>query len=156
MRYLFPLLLAGLIAACTAPTPDEPSAHESDEEPSEELAPYMASLQRFAEKLYLAGSEENWALADFYEHEIAEVSEEIVAGGFEEDGHDVSALMQTMLLPALERIEEAIETQSPETFDAAYGALLGGCNGCHTTTEHGFIQLVVPRTNAYPSQSFAP
>jgi hypothetical protein len=132
-----------------------PDGAEHEEE-GEELAPYMASLQRYTEKLYLAGSNENWELAHFYEHEVEEVAEELAEGGFEEDGHDISALVEAMLLPTVARVEAATEERSAEAFDAAYRGLLTACNGCHDATEHGFIKLQVPDTNAYPSQDFSP
>jgi hypothetical protein len=142
-----------------APPAEEVAAPVSDvaaEHEGEELAPYMAALQRYVEKLYLAGSSEHWELAHFYEHELAEVALEITGGGFEEDGHDVSALTRTMLLPALADVEAALETQSADGFDLSYRALLESCNTCHDATDHGFIRLQVPDANAYPSQDFTP
>jgi hypothetical protein len=148
-------LFSGLlpITACTD-AGGRPSAAATERE-GEELAPYMASLQRYAEKLYLAGSNEHWELAHFYEHEVEEVTEELVEGGFVEDRHDVSALTETLLLPAIARIGAATEARSAEAFGAAYDALLDACNGCHDATEHGFIRFQVPDANAYPSQDFS-
>jgi hypothetical protein len=161
------LFLSGALAlsACTdagsrpldAPADaHEDAGHEEAEHAGEELAPYMASLQRYTEKLFLAGANEHWELARFYEHEVEEVAEELVEGGFEEDGHDVSALTQTMLLPAVARVEAATDARSPEAFDAAYRGLLAACNACHDATDHGFIRLQVPDANAFPSQDFSP
>lgn len=142
-------------AEATAQTGSHDEAGHEEEE-GEELAPYMASLQRYAEKLYLAGSNESWELAHFYGEELNEVAEEVAGGGFTEDGHDVSALMRTMLLPAVAQVEAAADGRSAEAFDAAYGALITACNACHDATEHGFITLRVPDANAYPSQDFTP
>ena len=161
MRSLIILLGAVSLSACADAgsqplPPSRASAHEGAEHAEEELAPYMASLQRYAEKLYLAGSNESWELAHFYEHEIEEVAGELAEGGFAEDGHDVSALVGQMLLPAVERVGAATDARSPEAFDGAYRALIAACNACHDATEHGFIRLRVPDANAYPSQDFGP
>lgn len=169
MPRLLPLavLLTGTVflSACggagSQPAPEAGSGGSHDgadheEEEGEELAPYMASLQRYVEKLYLAGSNESWELAHFYGEELDEVAEEVAGGGFTEDGHDVSALMRTMLLPVVAQVEEAATERSAEAFTSAYDALITACNACHDATEHGFIKLRVPDANAYPSQDFAP
>lgn len=156
---LFALLVAGLALFRTSdPAPDGPDTapHEETEEEHGELAPHMASLQRFAEKLHLAGEAENWELASFYEHEIEETAEAIVAGGFEEEGHEIGPLVERWLLPAVERVGEAVEAGSAAEFGTAYGELVTACNACHAATEHGFIRIVVPTGNPYPSQDFAP
>lgn len=163
---LFAVLLAGLALYRTF-SPAEPDPGHSAETTAPEsieheggehgeLAPHMAALQRFAAKLHHAGASENWPLAGFYEHEIEEVAEAIVAGGFEEDGHDIGSLVERMLLPAVERTGEAITAGSAADFEAAYGALVTACNACHEATDHGFVQIVVPDGNAYPNQDFTP
>src|SRR5690606_28866725 len=70
-------------------TPDRTAADHDEAAEHGELAPHMASLQRFAEKLHLAGEAGNWALAGFYEHEIEETAEAVIEGGFEEDGQEI-------------------------------------------------------------------
>lgn len=161
---LFAVLLAGLALYRTfspaAPNPAETALHEEtaahDGEEHGELAPHMAALQRFAAKLHHAGTSENWPLAGFYEHEIEEVAEEIVAGGFEEDGHAMGSLVEQMLLPAVERTGEAIAAGSAADFEVAYGALVTACNACHAATDHGFVTITVPQHNAFTNQDFTP
>ncbi len=158
---LIALLVAGLALFRSAPDAPPAAGHGETEEHGEaeehgELAPAMASLQRFAEKLHLAGEAGNWALAGFYEHEIEETAETLVAGDFEADGHEVGPLVEQWLLPAVERVGEAIEAADGAAFGPAYGELVTACNACHAATDHGFIQIVVPDGNPYPSQSFTP
>lgn len=158
---LLALLVAGLaLFRTSAPVPDAPpdrTAADHDEAAEHgELAPHMASLQRFAEKLHLAGEAGNWALAGFYEHEIEETAEAVIEGGFEEDGQEIGPLVEQWLLPAVERVGEAIEAADGAAFGTAYGDLVTACNACHAVTDHGFIQIVVPDGNPYPSQDFAP
>lgn len=155
---LIALLVAGLaLFRSPDPAPAAPAATDHDEaEEHGELAPAMASLQRFAEKLHLAGEAGNWALAGFYEHEIEETAEMLVTGDFEADGHEVGPLVEQWLLPAVERVGGAIEAADGAAFGTAYGELVTACNACHAATDHGFIQIVVPDGNPYPSQTFAP
>lgn len=163
---LFALLVAGLALFRTSGSvPDAPprastteggEVEEHGTEEHGELAPAMASLQRFAEKLHLAGEAGNWELASFYEHEIEETAEPLIAGGFEADGHEVGPLVERWLLPAVERVGEAIGAADRAAFGTAYGELVTACNACHAATGHGFVRIVVPDGNPYPSQDFAP
>lgn len=158
---LVALLVAGLAlfrtpSSETGASPSAPVAEHDEEGEHGELAPYMASLQRFAEKLHLAGEAGNWELASFYEHELEETAEEVGAGGFEEHGHEIGPLVERWLLPAVERVGEAIEAGDAAAFGAAYGELVASCNSCHAATEHAFVRIVAPEGNPYPSQDFAP
>jgi cytochrome c553 len=121
-----------------------------------ELAPYMGLLQRYADKLYFAGRNANWPLADFYHHELEETAEEIIGAGFDADGHDVGPLMDAMLLPALQQIDQAVGAADAAGFESAYAALVQACNNCHQNTGYGFIRLTIPERTGYPNQDFAP
>ena len=160
---LVALLIAGLALFRTTgdeaapPSSTAPPVPEHEEEGEHgELAPHMASLQRFAEKLHLAGDAGNWELASFYEHELEETADAVIAGGFEEDGQEIAPLVEQWLLPAVERVGESVETGDAAAFEAAYGELVASCNSCHAATDHGFVRIVVPDGNPYPSQDFAP
>lgn len=154
---LFAVLLGGLALYRTfSPAEPDPAETAAHDEEHGELAPHMAALQRFAAKLHHAGTSENWPLAGFYEHEIEEVAEEIVAGGFEEDGHAMGSLVEQMLLPAVERTGEAIAAGSAADFEVAYGALVTACNACHAATDHGFVTITVPQQNTFTNQDFTP
>lgn len=158
---LVAVLIAGLALFRTTgdegePRPAEPVPEHEEEGEHGELAPHMASLQRFTEKLHLAGDAGNWELASFYEHELEETAEAVIAGGFEEDGHEIGPLAERFLLPALERVGAAAEAGDAAAFGAAYGELVTACNSCHAATDHGFVRIVVPDGNPYPSQDFAP
>ncbi|MDX1420858.1 MAG: hypothetical protein R3181_12900 [Rubricoccaceae bacterium] len=155
-------LLALVVALRTSPAPEAEEA-EGDAETAEELAHLMAYIQRYTEKLYLAGENGNAALAQFYVHELEETFEEVEAGGYVEDGNALDALVASLVPPALERVEEAVEAQAlgaagpaAADFGEAYARLVAACNSCHETTGHGFVRIVAPAAGSFPSQDFRP
>lgn len=126
--------------------------------PSEagELAYHMAYLERYADKLHFAGEAGHWELARFYLHEIEETAELVIAEGHVEEGVELAPLVETMLLPAVERAEAAVEAGAPAAFAEAYAGLVAACNSCHEASAHGFIQITVPERTGYPNQDFRP
>ena len=158
---LLALLLAGLALWRTFQPVDvsENLEAEHGSEHDEEhgsVAPYMADLQRYAEKLYHAGQNEHWELASFYGHELEEAAEAIEQGGFEEDGQPLAPLVARWLMPSVEQAEAAAEAGDRRAFDTAYAELVTACNTCHAATDHGFIAITAPEANAFTNQDFAP
>ena len=119
-----------------------------------ELAYHMAYLERYADKLHAAGAAENWPLAGFYLHEIEETAETVAAEDHVEDGVALAPLVETMLLPAVERAEGAAGDAA--AFDAAYRGLVASCNSCHAASGHAFVRIAVPERSAYLNQDFRP
>lgn len=120
-----------------------------------ELGITMAGLQRWTDKLGRAAEAGNWELAGFYLHEIEETAEGLVQAQVVHEGHNISALVQTMLLPVVEGLEEATEAKDTAVFATRYTALIQTCNACHVTTDHGAIRIAAPSTALNPwSQDF--
>ena len=120
------------------------------------LGEQMGYLQRYVEKLYFAGQAQNWDLADFDAHEVDETVEDIVAAKVVKDGVEVSTLMSTMLPPAEQGLQEALQNRDQELFQTRYGALVDTCNACHQEAKHGFMKITVPDRPSVTNQSFAP
>lgn len=125
------------------------------EPPHAELAEYMGSMQQFMNKMWFAGSAGNAELAKFYHHEVEEVLEELVEENIEDEGHAVSELARTMLLPAVEELETAIASADSATFRGAYVGVVNACNACHQVTEHGMIAIKLPTLPFIDNQEFA-
>lgn len=134
---------------------DSDDAHEEGEEHEHhELVESMGHIQRYMNKLWFAGKEENWELADFYTHELEETMEELVQGEIEEDGHNISVLVETMALPSLERLEEVLKAKDSGAFEGEYLGLVNSCNSCHQVTDHGFLKMQQPTTPAFTNQVY--
>lgn len=146
---LTPLFLAGC-QPTSAGVPADDEAHAVS------LGQHMAYFQRYADKLYFAGTASNWELADFYAHELEETAEGIEAADYVEDGVEIAPLLASLFTEPLESVEAAVDAQDAEAFRRAYAGLVTACNTCHGATEHGFVRIIVPEESGYPNQAFAP
>lgn len=127
--------------------------------PKEEMKDYpiletMGYYQRFSQKLWLAGANENWELADFYTHELEEVTENLVEGNVIHDSFNVSNLSESMLLPRIENVETAIRQKNQVLFLENYELMISSCNLCHQATRHSFIKVTVPNDSSAWNQDF--
>ncbi len=131
----------------------EKLTHIVEEHPVE-LATFMASYERFANKLYLAGKAQNWELAAFYHEELEETAEHLQKLGITDDGIPVSAMMGPNLLEPLKAVEQAIHTRQPEAFTQNMQTLIQHCNSCHQAAGKPYLRLQLTPTGL--SQSFEP
>lgn len=137
----------------------ETEAHSDTDENYASTVPliyHMSFIQRYSTKLYFAGIEENWGLADIYAHELEELSEVIREGNLKDDGVDISNLMATMLPPQLEKVGEAIDKQNLTLFKANYENMIQTCNKCHQASEYGLVKITIPEQNPFNQDFSAP
>lgn len=157
---VFTLLLTTIFLfigiACQQQQPSEMGHMDSDEQYMDAvpLIYHMSFMQRYATKLYFSGMQENWELADIYAHEIEELSETIIDGNHMDDGVDVSGLLESMLPPQIELIEEAIDAQDQRMFESNYQTMIQTCNQCHQASDYGAVKVSVPTTNPF-AQDFS-
>jgi type II secretory pathway component PulL len=131
--------------------------HNTAEEASHnELLAYMGYFQRFADKLYFAGKEQNWELAEFYTEELEETAEKLANGNIEDEGVNLSALVPSVLLPSIEPLEKAIKAKDSKAFQENYVLLVNSCNKCHTLAKHPFIRVAVPTSPTHGNQVYRP
>ena len=119
-----------------------------------ELAHPMGQMQKFMDKLHFAGLEKNWELAGFYLHELEEQADEIVKAGVFEDEVDVSQLTQQLLVSQIEELEAVVKEEDSAKFQSGYLQLVDRCNSCHQTSNHGFIQIKVPKLSMFKNQEY--
>jgi len=152
MKKISVVFLIGCVTILTIQCNNEShEKHEGDEYPILET---MGYYQRFSHKLYLAGKNSNWELADFYTHELEEVSEELIDADVIHDGYNISNLSKEMLLPKIEKVEEAIRKKDEVLFLENYDLMLSGCNLCHQATKHSFIRIITPNDSSVWNQDF--
>lgn len=111
---------------------------------------FMASIQVHHNKLWFAGQNENWKLADFEIHEITEAIDDIKEY---QKGRKESKMMD-MLQPSLDHIETAIQQKDPVLFKQGYTLLTATCNSCHRQTNYEFITVKIPDSPPYSNQEF--
>lgn len=113
---------------------------------------FMGSLQTHHSKLWFAGQNENWDLADFEIHELEEAIEDIQtyhAGRKETE-------QIGMIIPVLDKVEDAIKKKDLVLFEKNYRSLTNTCNTCHQQNDHGFVVIKIPESLPYTNQDFEP
>lgn len=152
MKKITTLILSGFVLLIGLQCSQTANEEEESEYPVLET---MGYYQRFSHKLYLAGINENWELADFYTHELEEVSEELIKGKVIHDDYNLSNLSESMLLPKIEKVEESIRKKDQVLFLDNYELMISSCNLCHQATKHEFIKILVPNDSSVWNQDFS-
>lgn len=111
---------------------------------------FMSSIQTHHSKLWFAGQNENWKLADFEVHEIKEVIEEIQKFKTERK----ESQMIEMINPALNSINNAIQQKKLALFKSSYTLLTNTCNNCHRAANVEFVVVKIPDTQPFSNQDF--
>jgi len=112
---------------------------------------FMSSIQVHHNKLWFAGQNQNWKLADFEIHEIMEAVEEIQKYQTERKESKLIGL----ITPALDSLNAAIQQKSPALFKSSYISLTNSCNNCHRATEFEFNVVKMPDNPPFSNQDFS-
>jgi hypothetical protein len=142
---------AWMVAASLRPV----SEARADVTPAgEDLAMYMANLQRDSHKLGLSIQAKNKPLAEFYFTELGEMFEIVQKKFPTYEGFQIAALSKAMIDPAKPALSKALAASDWPGATTAYDKYLAACNGCHQAVQHPFVKLVAPTGNPF-NQSFA-
>lgn len=114
------------------------------------LGEFMSSIQMHHAKLWFAGTNENWRLADFEIHEIMESVDDIpVYAADRPESKDVA-----ILKPLLDSVNNAIEKKDSSLFRSTYISLTNTCNTCHRSVDYGFNIVTIPTSLPVSNQQF--
>ena len=114
------------------------------------LGEFMSSIQVHHIKLWFAGKNENWKLANFEIHEIMESLEDIQQYNSDRD----ESKKVVMLQPALDSVNHAIEEKDTALFRSSFVTLTATCNNCHKAVNYEFNMVKVPDTAPFSNQVF--
>jgi len=114
------------------------------------LGEFMSSIQVHHAKLWFAGKNKNWELADFEMHEIGETIDAIKEYQTERE----ESKKVDMLKPSLEAVNDAIQKKDSSLFNSSYLLLTSTCNNCHKAVNFGFNVVKVPDTAPFSNQAF--
>jgi len=115
------------------------------------LGDLMLNMQVHHNKLWFAGKEENWPLAQFEHDEIMEILTQ--AEAIEKERTEVK-LFKVMIYPQLDSIEVAIKQKDGDKFSHTFTSLTNACNNCHTNTKYNFNKIIIPERPPYSNQEF--
>jgi len=115
-----------------------------------ELGEFMLQVQMHHEKLWFAGINENWPLANF---EIGEIRETLYnAIHFLPDRKETKEI--PMIFPALDSLQASITNKSLKMFTKDYKTLTQTCNTCHKVVNFAFNVIKVPTSEPVSDQEF--
>ena len=158
IKFLSPLLLSSLLFATCKQSHDTGELQSKIDSLQKKvdaaykpgLGEFMSSIQIHHAKLWFAGENNNWKLADFEIHEIMEAVDDIQQ--FAADRAEVKEL--PMLLPALDSVNYAINKQDKNLFNRSFVVLTTTCNNCHKAVHYEFNMVKVPDTPPFSNQVF--
>ena len=113
---------------------------------------FMSSIQVHHAKLWFAGQNKNWALADFEIHEIMEAVENIQK--YQTERKESEKII--MIDPALDSVNAAIKKQDPLQFKNSFILLTNTCNNCHHAVNFEFNVVTIPDKPPFSNQVFTP
>jgi len=111
---------------------------------------FMSSIQIHHAKLWFAGKNKNWELADFEIHEIGETLDAIKE--YQNEREESKKI--DMLKPALDAVNDAIQKKDSSLFNSSYILLTSTCNNCHKAVNFGFNVVKVPEIPPFSNQAF--
>ena len=111
---------------------------------------FMSGIQAHHAKLWFAGQNQNWKLADFEIHEILEAIDDIQK--YETDRPETRQIK--MIEPAIDSMKQAIERKDQAHFKRSYTLLTNTCNSCHQAVNFEFNVVKIPEGIPFSNQDF--
>ena len=111
---------------------------------------FMSSIQMHHAKLWFAGKNENWELANFEMEEIQESLDDIQQ--YCADSPSIKPL--PMIFPPLDSLRLAISEKNIGKFKSGFNLLTNTCNNCHKATNHAFNVIRIPDIPPVTNQVF--
>jgi hypothetical protein len=111
---------------------------------------FMSGIQAHHSKLWFAGQNQNWKLADFEIHEIMETIEDIKK--YETERKESQLI--GMINPAIDSISLAIKKENPALFKSSFTYLTNTCNSCHRAANFEFNVVKIPDSLPFSNQDF--
>lgn len=112
---------------------------------------FMSGIQVHHAKLWFAGQNQNWELADFEINEIKESLDGIKKYCADRPETKTIGIIEQPLLD----VSNAIQEKNIKEFKNNFTILTATCNGCHAETNHGFNVITIPSTPPFSNQSFS-
>jgi hypothetical protein len=111
---------------------------------------FMSNIQAHHAKLWFAGLNQNWKLADFEVHEIMESIEDIQIFQKERKESEMIGIIN----PVLDSVNIAIQQKDPELFKNSFTSLTNTCNACHRIVDFEFNVVKIPEVQTFSNQDF--
>lgn len=111
---------------------------------------FMSNIQIHHAKLWFAGINQNWELADFEIHEIKESFENLQK--YQSEREEAKAI--PIIYPPLDSVQSAVEKKSLSNFKSSFTTLTNTCNSCHEAVKFQFNKVKIPDSPPFSNQAF--
>ena len=112
---------------------------------------FMSNIQVHHAKLWFAGINQNWKLADFEIHEIKESLDDILK--FQSNREESKAL--NVINAPLDSVNGAVVKKDLSLFKNTFITLTNTCNACHEAVKFEFNKVKIPDTPPFSNQDFS-
>jgi hypothetical protein len=114
------------------------------------LGEFMSGIQVHHDKLWFAGTNGNWKLAQF---EIDEIKEALAAiQKYCADRPETKEI--SIIEEPIDSVSHAILENDEPKFRSNFQLLTNTCNTCHLVTDHGFNVIKIPDMPPFSNQEF--
>ncbi len=107
-------------------------------------------------KLWLAGHEGNWALAEYEGKELRSALANVAKARPVFRQQSVAENVEMFLGGAFRDMDAVIKDHNAAKFTEAYATVNAGCNACHTALGQSQVVIRTPEAAMYPDQEFRP
>jgi hypothetical protein len=107
-------------------------------------------------KLWFAGREANWPLAEYEIKELRGALANVAKARPVFRQQPVAERVEAFLGGPFGAVEAAIKAGDVAKFTEAYASVNAGCNACHTALNQAQVVIKSPEQASYPDQEFRP
>ena len=107
-------------------------------------------------KLWYAGREGNWALAEYQTKELRAAFANVVRARPRFRDQPTGDLIKTFMSTPLDTLDAVVKEHNATKFAEAFAGVNAGCNACHVALNQSFVVIKTPEQPAYPDQDFRP
>jgi len=111
---------------------------------------FMSNIQIHHAKLWFAGINQNWELADFEIQEIKESLEDIQK--YQSEREETKTL--PLIFEPLDSVQTAVNDKSLSKFKQSFSNLTKTCNACHQAVNNEFNKIKIPDSPPFSNQDF--
>jgi soluble cytochrome b562 len=111
---------------------------------------FMTNVQIHHAKLWFAGTNKNWRLAQFEIQEIKESLEDIQK--YQSEREETKTL--PIIFAPLDSVQAAVSDSSLNKFKQSFTNLTNTCNACHQAVNNEFNKIKIPDSPPFSNQDF--
>jgi len=111
---------------------------------------FMTNIQIHHAKLWFAGTNKNWKLAQFEIQEIRESMEDIQK--YQSEREETKTL--PIIFAPLDSVQAAVSDSSLNKFKQSFTNLTNTCNACHQAVNNEFNKIKIPDSPPFSNQDF--